>query len=197
MRRFRVRSSSVGTSVSFWGRAKDAEKYRRVVFVSLMVGGLSLAFLSQTIRIAAKTQQDLPDDEIPKEIISYCEDVASLYNICPEILESIAFTESRFNPEVKNKDCWGLMQINVKIHKERISSLGYKKEDMLNPYKNLIVAADILTELYEEYEDNALVLMYYAGQYKAIKKYKRNGFITEYVKEVLTRSEKYERLHGK
>lgn len=198
MRRSKVRSSSVGTSFSFWGKAKGAEIIRRVVLVSLLVGGLILAFLSQTIRIAAKTQQDLPDDEIPRDIKYYCEYVGKSYNICPELLEALAFSESRFKPEVKNRDCWGLMQINVKIHKDRINNLGYKKEDMLDPYKNLVVAADILSELYEKYEDeNPIILMIYAGQYNAVKRYKKNGQVTEYVKDVLTRSEKYERLHGK
>ena len=90
------------------------------------------------------------------------------------------------------------MQINIKNHEDRIFSLGYTKEEMLDPYKSLIVAADILSDLYEIYEDdNPIVLMYYAGQQKAIPRYRKYGELTKYVKNVLTRSEKYERLHGK
>lgn len=198
MRRIKVRSSSVGTSRGFRRKARDAEIIRRVFLIFLLIGGILLAVLSQTIRSAAKTQQSQSDDGIPDAIKGYCEEVGEIYDICPELLEAIAFYESRFIPDVKNNNCWGMMQINIKIHEDRIFSLGYTKEEMLDPYKSLIVAADILSDLYEIYEDdNPIVLMYYAGQQKAIPRYRKYGELTKYVKNVLTRSEKYERLHGK
>ena len=99
--------------------------------------------------------------------------VGKRYKICPEFLESIAYYESRFIPDVKNGNCWGLMQINVKVHADRIERLGFEKEELLDPYKNLIVAADLLEELFEEYEDDAIVLMLYAGQEEAIPRYEK------------------------
>lgn len=198
MRRIKVRSSSVGTSRGFRRKARDAEIIRKVLLIFLIIGGLSLAVLGQPVTVAAKTQQSQSDDGIPEHIKGYCEEVGEIYGICPELLEAIAFYESRFIPDVKNNNCWGMMQINIKIHEDRIFSLGYTKEEMLDPYKSLIVAADILSDLYEIYEDdNPIVLMYYAGQQKAIPRYRKYGELTKYVKNVLTRSEKYERLHGK
>ena len=193
----KVRSASEGTSKIKRRRFKDAEIVRKMLLRFLITGGFSLAFLCQHITVAAKTQQSQSVDEIPDAIKGYCEEVGEIYDICPELLEAIAFYESRFFPDVKNNNCWGMMQINVEIHEERIRSLGYTKEEMLDPYKNLIVAADILTELFERYEDGPIVLMYYAGQQKAIPRYLKSGKITKYVTDILNRSETYERLHGK
>lgn len=191
----KVRSSSEGTSGKLF--KKDAEIIRIMCFKFLLITGLSLAVLSQSITVAAKTQQSQSDDEVPELIKGYCEEVGEIYDICPELLEAIAFYESRFIPDVKNNNCWGMMQINVDIHEDRILSLGFEKKDMLDPLKSIVVAADILSELYETYEDGPIVLMYYAGQQKAIPGYLKNGKITKYVTDVLDRSEMYERLHGK
>lgn len=195
MNLIKVRSSSEGTSGKLF--KKDAEIIRIIIFDFLLITGLSLAVLSQPITVAAKTQQSQSDDEVPEFIKGYCEEVGEIYDICPELLEAIAFYESRFIPDVKNNNCWGMMQINVEIHEDRILSLGFEKKDMLDPLKSIIVAADILSELYETYEDGPIVLMYYAGQQKAIPGYLKNGKITKYVTDVLDRSEMYERLHGK
>lgn len=191
----KVRSSSEGTSGKLF--KKDAEIIRIMCFKFLLIAGLSLAVLSQSITVAAKTQQSQSDDEVPELIKGYCEEVGEIYDICPELLEAIAFYESRFIPDVKNNNCWGMMQINVEIHEDRILSLGFEKKDMLDPLKSIVVAADILSELYETYEDGPIVLMYYAGQQKAIPGYLKNGKTTKYVTKVLDRSEMYERLHGK
>lgn len=189
--------TSADRSFCFWGKAKRGGKIRKLVFVLMVVGGVSLAVLSQPIRCAAKTQQSLPEEEIPEEIKEYCEIVGKSCSICPELLESIAFFESRFIPDVKNGNCWGLMQINVKVHADRIKSLGFKQDEMLDPYKNLLVAADLLEELFKEHEDVVVVLMIYAGQEKAISRYEKYGYITKYVQKILIRSERYERQNGK
>ena len=90
------------------------------------------------------------------------------------------------------------MQVNIKVHKDRIEKYDYTSKDMMDPYKNLVVAADYLAELYETYgDDNPVILSIYSGNWKAVEKYKEYGFLTPYVDEVLTRSAEYERIHGK
>ena len=61
---------------------------------------------------------------------------------------------------------------------------------MLNPQKNLIVAADYLSELYETHEDDATVLAHYSGNAK------KKG-TCKYAKKVIKRSSEYEELHIK
>lgn len=196
MRLFKVRFPSEKTSKSFWGRAKDAGKVRTVLICFLLVGGFSLTVLSQHIRVEAS---NIPNPEkIPKEIKEYCDVIGEAYCICPELLEAIAYHESRFIPDVKSGKCYGLMQVNIDVHKERIERHGFTSEDMLKPYPNIVVAADLLKELYETYgDDNQLVLMYYTGSPRAAKEYLLTGKTTKYVEHIMTRSEEYEREHEK
>jgi soluble lytic murein transglycosylase-like protein len=138
-------------------------------------------------------------EEIPEEIIEYCEEIGPTYDICPELLEAIAWHESRFIEDVKNKNCWGLCQVNIKVHADRIDNLGYTSKDMLKAKPNIEVAADYLHELYETYgDDNPIILSLYSGAgWSAVEKYKENGTMTDYVEDILSRSARYERLHGK
>lgn len=179
-------------------RTRCVGKIKCALCIFLCWGCLITGLSVQVIRseAAASCQND---DEIPKEIKEYCEEIGEEFGICPELLEAIAWHESRFIPNVTNKNCYGLMQVNVKIHAERIEKYDYTAEDMLTAYPNIKVAADYLAELYETYgDDNPIVLNLYSGAgWKAVEKYKEYGFLTAYVDEILTRSASYERLHGK
>lgn len=138
------------------------------------------------------------EDGIPENIKEYCELVGAEYDICPELLESMAYNESRFMPDVKNGSHYGLMQVNVKIHEKRIEKYGWTKDDMFDAYKNLMVAGDILHELYSIYgDDNPVVLAYYSGSSASIKTYLKTGKMCKYAKTILEKSAEYERLHGK
>lgn len=180
------------------GKRTKCEGMKRSVLRFILCWGLLIIGLSvQTIRSEAAAS--IQDDGIPKEIREYCEEIGAEKNICPEILEAIAYHESRFIPTVKNKNCWGLCQVNVKIHADRIEKCGFTQEDMLTAYANIYVAADYLAELYETYgDDNPIILSLYSGAgWEAVEKYKEYGFLTKYVDDILTRSANYERLHGK
>lgn len=171
---------------------------KKVFCVFLM--GIVAGCLFQPVRSEAEglTNTIQVEDEIPVDIKSYCEEVGEAFGICPELLESMAYVESRFIPTVRNKKCYGLLQVNVKVHAERIEKYGYTADDMYEPYPNIVVAADYLAELYETYGDeNPIVLSVYSGNWGAVSKYKEYGTLTPYVEEVLTRSAEYERVHGK
>lgn len=157
--------------------------------------------LSNVIFVNAKEETRSFDNDIysiPDELIQFFNDAGNQKAICPELLEAIAFYESRFYPEVKNKNCIGIMQIDVVIQKARIKKLGFEEKDMFDPEKNIIVAADILAELYEKYgDDNPYVIMYYAGEKKALSEYKNSGKSSDLANKILNLSEKYERIHNK
>lgn len=169
----------------------------------LMFGGIlvGLLLISQPLTVKANSlsyQDPQYEDGIPSDIRKYCELVGTEYNICPELLEAMAYNESRFIPTVKNKKCYGLMQVNVKVHADRIEKYGWTADDMYDPYKNLMIAADFLKELYDTYGDeNPIVLSIYSGNYTAVEKYKEYGIMTKYVETVLNKSAEYERLHDK
>lgn len=168
-----------------------------------MFGGIlvGLLLISQPLTVKANSlsyQDPQYEDGIPSDIRKYCELVGTEYNICPELLEAMAYNEPRFIPTVKNKKCYGLMQVNVKVHADRIEKYGWTADDMYDPYKNLMIAADFLKELYDTYGDeNPIVLSIYSGNWKAVEKYKEYGIMTKYVETVLNKSAEYERLHDK
>lgn len=173
---------------------------KKCCVIFLMWGILIFGLSVQTIRSeAAASCQTSVEDGIPKVIKEYCDEIGEKRDICPELLEAIAYHESRFKEEVTNKNCWGLCQVNVKIHEDRIEKFGYTKKDMLTAYANIEVAADYLAELYDTYgDDNPIVLTFYSGGgMAAVEKYKEYGITTEYVDEILTKSAEYERIHGK
>lgn len=184
----------IGESYSRSGKGKR----KFLMFGGILVG---LLLISQPLTVKANRlsyQEPQYEDGIPSDIRKYCELVGTEYNICPELLEAMAYNESRFIPTVKNKKCYGLMQVNVKVHADRIEKYGWTADDMYDPYKNLMIAADFLKELYDTYGDeNPIVLSIYSGNWKAVEKYKEYGIMTKYVETVLDKSAEYERLHDK
>ena len=135
-------------------------------------------------------------NRMPDEVRTACEKYGELYGICPEFLEGIAYEESRFEAAAvdSTKTCHGLMQIHTKSHKDRMKRLGVS--NIYDVEGNILVAADYLAELFEQYEDAGTVLMIYHGEKDAVKKGER-GVISNYAKRVLSMSEMYERAHGK
>jgi len=189
-----LRKSRRGKAWSIDGKVL-AKKVMRGILVGLII------LMVQPITAKANChsyREPHYEDGIPTQIRTYCELVGTEYNICPELLESIIYRESRFEPEAKNGIHYGLMQINYKIHADRIAEYGWSAEDLFDPYKNIMIGADILSELYEKYGDeNPIVLSIYSGNWNAVSKYKEYGFMCEYVTDVLERSADYERKHGK
>lgn len=158
--------------------------------------------MSSSITVSAKGALNTsPDQEdgIPEDIREICDEVGEEYGICPELLEAIAYHESRFKENVKNGPHYGLCQVNVNIHKSRLDKFGYTTADMLTAYPNILVAADYLSELYETYgDDNPVVLSLYAGfGQDAVDKYLKTGHMTRCVEDILAKSADYERRHGK
>ena len=128
---------------------------------------------------------------VPDHILEMSNEIGKEYNICPKLLQSIAFQESRFQADAQNGGCTGLMQVNPAWHEDRMRELGVT--DLYDPEQNMEVAADYLQELFEKYEDVGTVLMVYHGEEGAVDKVEAS----QYADEILTRSAELERLHGK
>jgi hypothetical protein len=128
----------------------------------------------------------------PNEVINgYIREVCLRYNVEPELVMSIVYHESRYNPKAKNGDCIGLMQLNRRWHVGRAKKLGVT--DFYDPYSNILLGVDYLSELLNEYKDPKLVLMLYNMKHStALKLYKR-GKTTKYVKSVITMSNSYKK----
>lgn len=121
-----------------------------------------------------------------EKINKIVKEVCGLYNnVKPELVESIIFHESRYDINAKNNNCVGLMQISTYFHKARAKKLGVT--DFYDPYDNVLLGVDYLSELFSIYEDPALVLMVYnSGPNNALTLYKK-GKISNYAYSVLER----------
>lgn len=121
--------------------------------------------------------------DVPEDIVNICEEAGDKYDISPELLESIAWRESRFDPKATNGDCVGLCQVNYKFHSKRIGG------DLYDKTVNIYTAADYLSELFSSYEDVSKVLNIYGG-------YKGNS-PSPYTNKILYVAECLEVAHGK
>ena len=69
---------------------------------------------------------------------------------------------------------------------------------MFDSQKNIIIAADYISDLCEAYDnDIPAVLLAYSGSGKKISAYKEYGSITSYVEDVLKKTEEYQKIHAK
>lgn len=178
--------------------------YEKSLKVLIIMGGLIGCILCSHITALASDQSRpshplvQEDDGIPDDLHEIFEKVGAEFNLCPELLEAMAYRESRFIPSVKSGNHYGLMQINVKVHADRIAKYKYTDNDMFEAEPNITVAADYLRELFDTYGDDApIVLGAYSGNWKAVNYFKETGIMCSYVADVLKRSANYERMHGK
>ena len=137
-----------------------------------------------------------PGIEVPEYIIRITEEVGQAYSISSYLLQAIAWRESRFNPDAVNAagTCFGLMQVATKWHWNRLEP----GEDIMDPAVNIRVAAEYLVELFERYEDTALVLMLYNGDSRASDyaagRCKASGYATEIMEMAEELEEKNEEI---
>lgn len=131
---------------------------------------------------------------LPEEMQETCVKVGEEYGICPELLMAVIERESAGDPDAKNGNCKGLMQISEKWHKDRMEKIGIT--DIYSIEGNIFLGADYLAELFEKYEDPGVALSVYHGESKGIENAKQGKF-SSYVTGILERSAELERSNGK
>ncbi len=153
---------------------------------------LAVCLMVPSITVQARTYVD---NETPIDVQIACDKYGAQYNICPELLEAICYQESRFTETAVDGSgsCIGLMQIHKASHITRMKRLGVT--DLTDIDSNVLVAADYLAELFDEYEDVGVVLTIYHGESNVDKA--KQGQLSSYVESILENSERLERLHGK
>lgn len=132
------------------------------------------------------------------QIMEITSEVGSLYNICPELLQSICYHESRYYVAAENNACKGLMQLNTNYMAERMEKLGVT--DIYDEYSNILLAADLIAELRDTTahgDDLYYVLMRYNMTTATANRLYEAGEVTAYAEDVAAYAEQLERLHGK
>lgn len=140
---------------------------------------------------------NLYDPDIPEDIQDAAWKYGEQYNICPEFLIAVAKRESEFDPEAVNGSCVGLMQVSLEWHTDRMERCQVTEEEMWTVDGSMHVAADYLAELFDEYEDAALVLMIYNGDSRAELFAQGGCSMSSYASDILAYSRELEEKHGK
>ena len=138
--------------------------------------------------------EEIEPTHISVEAQVSCYEYGEMYDICPELLMAMIEAESSGNPKAENGDCKGLMQISERWHTGRMEEIG--ADDIWSQTDNIHIGANYLHELFNRYEDVALVLMVYNGESDAVEK-AENGYISDYARKILDRSAELERWKGK
>lgn len=115
-----------------------------------------------------------------------CVDVARRYCLPPELLMAIVERESGGDPNAIGDGgrAIGLCQIHECYQLERMEKLGIKS--LKDPESNLIVAAEIICELLDQYDDPRMMLQKYNGVSDAEWRAKTGNW-SEYAVEVTKR----------
>ena len=134
---------------------------------------------------------DVQDGVITEESIhSIATYIGQQYDISPELLCAIVWCESHYKVNATGTSGdKGLCQIVEKWHADRMQRLGVV--DIYDPYGNVLVCADILSELRKDkygYDMRYVLMAYNMGSYNATKKYEM-GQISQYAIDILEREE--------
>lgn len=147
-------------------------------------------FLPQSVM----AKEEIEPTHISVEAQVSCYEYGEMYDICPELLMAMIEAESSGNPKAENGDCKGLMQISERWHTGRMAEIG--ADDIWSETDNIHIGANYLHELFNRYEDAALVLMVYNGESDVVEKAEK-GYISDYARKILDRSAELERWKGK
>lgn len=127
------------------------------------------------------TYFDIPlDEDLQDHIFRVCKN----YNIDPALVIAMIAKESSYRPSVMGDGgkSYGLMQIQARYNQERMARL--ECPNLLDPYQNVSVGIDILSEKFEYGKPLEWVLMSYNGGNAYANRKWKNGEISDYVKKV-------------
>ena len=99
------------------------------------------------------------DDDLQQYIV----ELSIQHDIAPCIIFAQIGVESAYQPDIigDNGNSYGLMQIYRSVHEERMERLGVM--DLLDPYQNVRVGIDIMSELMSWGHGIEWALSYYNG----------------------------------
>lgn len=149
----------------------------------------SLFCIAGFIPVGARFYAESRETYIAEEYVEYAKEIGEQYNIAPELIIAIIEVESSGKAgTISDAGAVGLMQIIPKYHIERMERLGVT--NIYDPYSNILVGVDYLSELAKKYDDLPTVLMCYnEGEYGTAIERAENGEWSDYAKKIMKRSQ--------
>ena len=121
---------------------------------------------------------------------SMVNDICKDYDVDSNLVKAIIWHESRGIPQVANRRCIGLMQIDRYWNQDRMAKLNVW--DLYDPYSNVLVGVDLLSELIGDYDSETLAVMLYGGDHDEAFQMWRRGYVPGYAREILEIAEELE-----
>ena len=149
----------------------------------------SLFWIAGMLPIGVKAYEESRQTYIDEKYVEYATEIGNQYNIAPELIIAMIEAESsgKWNI-ISESGAVGLMQVIPDYHRDRMERLGVT--DIFNPYNNILVGVDYLSELAEKYDDLPTVLMAYnMGEYGGAIEKAENLEWSDYAKKIMRRSE--------
>lgn len=174
-------------SKTFSSRTNTVRKNQFLAQTVERVEGQPILCFSAEKRVCKRVSSLTPILDGEEPYLEIINQVSKQYPDIPtEVIRSIIWHESRFQPGVRNGNCVGLMQVSTKWHANRAKKLGVT--DFYDPYSNILLGVDYIDELLSDCGDLGLSLMIYNGDSRAYDLYS-SGLLSDYASGILSMSE--------
>ena len=136
-------------------------------------------------------EYDIPKLEMPEYDIPLDKDLQKhIYNLCIEnripyeLVLGVIKCESTFRANIISNGDYGLMQINLRVHRTMFAEAGY--DDVLDPYQNTAYAVQYLNKFYKKYKDeHASLMCYNMGESRYLELLKQDITSSVYSRNVM------------
>lgn len=134
-------------------------------------------------------RDDIP---LPYDLQDVMQSACKTYGVDYSLALAVCQTESSFDPNAQNGQCWGYMQIHSINYPETREATGYDPE---SPDGNIVCGVYLLAKEIHKYDSVAKGLMAYnAGETGAAKLWNQGIITTEYTRTVQARTDQWQTL---
>ena len=131
------------------------------------------------MNVEVQTIYNIP---LSDELQIYTQEVCKEYKVPFDLVIGVMFAESTFDPNAKNGDCYGLMQVNA-INAEELKSIGVY--DLTDAKQNIKGGVYLLSKALRKYDISEALIVYNWGESRAREKLNNGTTSTDYTRKVL------------
>ena len=131
------------------------------------------------IEVEVLTIYDVP---LSDELQIYTQEVCKEYKVPFDLVIGMMFAESTFDPNAKNGDCYGLMQVNT-INADELKNIGVY--DLTDAKQNIKSGVYLLSKALRKYDISEALIVYNWGESGARQKIANGTTSTDYTRKVL------------
>ena len=131
------------------------------------------------IQLEVQTIYNIP---LSDELQIYTQEVCKEYKVPFDLVIGVMFAESTFDPNAKNGDCYGLMQVNA-INAKELKNVGVY--DLTDAKQNIKSGVYLLSKALRKYDISEALIAYNWGESGAKEKLNSGITSTDYTRTVL------------